>query len=75
MSQLIIHWVNVLRGLCTTLRRHLTRKVIDTFVHCLAYIQVTIKDSETVGFFMVRFFSMWHFFSDRGKRTLKGLSS
>lgn len=70
-----MHWLNVLRGLWTALKTHLTRKVIDTFVHCSAHIQVTIKDSERVVFFHGVFLFHAVFFSDRGKRTLKGLSS
>lgn len=49
--------------------------MIDTLVHCLAYVQVTIKASGRVGFFHGVFLFHVVFFSDRGKRTMKELSS
>ena len=58
-----------------TSKRHLSRKVIDTLVHCLAYVQVTVKASGRVGFFHGVFLFHVVFFSDRGKRTMKELSS
>lgn len=50
------------------------RKVIDTLVHCSAYVQVTIKASER-GVFSWSISFPCDIFSDRGKRTLKELSS
>lgn len=57
-----------------TLKRHLSKKVIDTLVRCLAYVQVTIKASERVVFSWSISFPCG-IFSDRGKRTMKELSS
>lgn len=43
-------WLNILTTFRMTLKRHLNRKVIDTLLHCLAYVQVTIQASERVDF-------------------------
>lgn len=57
-----------------TLKRHLNRKVIDTLLHCLAYVQASIKASGRVVFSWSISFPCG-IFSDRGKRTVKELSS
>ena len=46
--------------------------MIDTLVHCVAYMQVTIKARERVVFSWSISFPCG-IFSDRGKRTMKEL--
>lgn len=57
-----------------TLKRYLNRKMIDTLLHCLAYVQVSIKASRRVIFSWTISFPCG-ISSDRGKGTIKELSA